>query len=51
MWSGSTVIGSTILAHTHMEAELPTVVMVGKGEDRHGPGPEGAAMISIMLFS
>ena len=32
-----------------MEAELPTIVMVGKGEDRRGPSPEGTATISITL--
>ena len=35
--------------HTHMEAELPTIVMVCKGEDQCGPSPEDTAMISIML--
>ena len=34
---------------THVEAELPTTVMVGKGEDRCGPSPEAMATISITL--
>ena len=35
--------------HTHLEAEFPVVMMVGKGEDRCGLNPEGTATISITL--